>query len=116
MANGGSPTLDEVAKNPAAAADLPLDALAALQAQCAAAQGAIAAAMLAHPGAPASPAPDCLVTAEQAAERLAVSKDWLYRAAKDLPFTVRLGADMLRFSAAGIDRYIRIQLLKAVRR
>jgi predicted DNA-binding transcriptional regulator AlpA len=63
----------------------------------AAAQGAIAAAMLAHPGAPAPPAQDRLITAEQAAERLAVSKDWLYRAAKDLPFTVRLGADLLRF-------------------
>jgi hypothetical protein len=36
--------------------------------------------------------------------------------AKDLPFTVRLGGDMLRFSAVGIDRYIRIQLLKAARR
>jgi excisionase family DNA binding protein len=105
-----------VAKNPAAAVDLPLDALAALQAQCAAAQGAIAAAMLGHPGTQASPAPDSLITAEEAAERLSVSKDWLYRTAKDLPFTVRLGPDMVRFSRAGIDRYIRIQLLKTGRR
>jgi predicted DNA-binding transcriptional regulator AlpA len=109
-------TLDEVAKDPAAAADLPLDALASLLVRSAAVQNALAAAILNHPEAPPPPALDHLLTAEQAAERLAVSKDWLYRTAKDLPFTVRLGADLVRFSAVGIDRYLRIQLLKAARR
>lgn len=43
---------------------------------------------------------------EAAALRLATSVDWLYRHSKDLPFVVRNGRQ-LRFSAHGIDRYIR---------
>jgi excisionase family DNA binding protein len=50
--------------------------------------------------------PDRLLDVEEAARRLAVSSDTLYRRAKDLPFTVRLG-HLVRFSSAGIDRFIR---------
>ncbi len=48
---------------------------------------------------------DTLLTAEEAAERLGVSPDFLYRT-KDLPFRVRVGR-RVRFSARGIERYIR---------
>ena len=48
-----------------------------------------------------------LLTVEEAAERLGTSRDWLYRKAHKLPFTVRLGARQLRFSSKGIDRYLR---------
>jgi len=41
-----------------------------------------------------------------AASRLGISKDWLYRNATRLPFTVRVSEGLLRFSAKGIDRYI----------
>ena len=63
---------------------------------------------LAHPdGHPeASAAADRLLTVKEAAQRLGVSADWLYRHARTLPFVVRLGAG-LRFSARGIERYIR---------
>jgi excisionase family DNA binding protein len=47
---------------------------------------------------------DRLLTVAEAAERLACSKDWLYR--HRLPFAVRNGRQ-LRFSADGLDRYIR---------
>src|SRR5215470_16577978 len=42
--------------------------------------------------------PDRLLTVEQAAERLRVSSDWLYRHADQLPFTIRVGTRHLRFS------------------
>lgn len=50
--------------------------------------------------------PDKLLTAEAAAERLAMAPDTLYRKAKRLPFTVRLG-HQVRFSSSGIERFIR---------
>jgi len=51
--------------------------------------------------------PDHLLTVEQAAEKLGVSEDWIYRHADQLPFTIRVGDRHLRFSAQGLDRYIR---------
>lgn len=53
-----------------------------------------------------SPEPDRLLDVEEASRRLSVSPDTLYRKARDLPFTVRLG-HLVRFSSAGIDRFIR---------
>ena len=50
---------------------------------------------------------DLLLTVKEAAQKLGVLPDWLYRRAKKLPFTVRLGKRHLRFSARGIERYIR---------
>ena len=50
---------------------------------------------------------DRLLTVEEAARKLAVSDDWLYRHADKLPFTVRIGDRHLRFSAAGIEKFIR---------
>ena len=49
---------------------------------------------------------DRLLTVPQAAERLACTADWLYRHHPRLPFAVRNGRQ-LRFSADGLDRYIR---------
>ena len=49
---------------------------------------------------------DQLLTAEQAAGLLAVSPDWLYRHAKKLPFTRKLGPKMLRFSHEGILKWL----------
>lgn len=50
---------------------------------------------------------DRLLTIKEASERLGVTKDWLYRRANRLPFTRRLGARSLRFSAEGIQTYMR---------
>jgi excisionase family DNA binding protein len=54
----------------------------------------------------AVPARDELVTIEQAAERLGVGKDYLYRHAKTFPFLRRMGRKLV-FSSVGIDDYIR---------
>jgi hypothetical protein len=49
---------------------------------------------------------DNLLTVEEAAAKLKCSEDWLYRRAKRLPFTVRVGRN-LRFSGRGIEDAIR---------
>jgi predicted DNA-binding transcriptional regulator AlpA len=52
---------------------------------------------------------DRLLDAEEAANRLSVSEDWLYRNAKKLPFTRKLGPKMLRFSSDGIQKYLSLR-------
>jgi predicted DNA-binding transcriptional regulator AlpA len=49
---------------------------------------------------------DRLLGVEEAAVKLGVTPDWLYRHHKDLPFTVRHGRPV-RFSELGIEQYIR---------
>jgi hypothetical protein len=61
----------------------------------------------------ASPLPalqehDELLEVEAAAQRLGVSKDYLYRHHADYPFTRRQGRKLL-FSALGIEKHIRQQ-------
>jgi excisionase family DNA binding protein len=56
-------------------------------------------------GTPRTTEEDRLLTVEEAAERLAVSTDTLYRKAREMPFTVRIGGNV-RFSAQGISRFI----------
>jgi len=52
------------------------------------------------------PDTDRLLNADEAARLLSVSEDWLYRHAKRLPFTRKLGPKMLRFSYQGILKYL----------
>jgi|SRR5215813_14144503 len=56
----------------------------------------------------AAPAPvqDQLLDVEAAAQRLGVSRDYLYRHHARLPFTRRMGKRLL-FSSVGIEKYIR---------
>jgi predicted DNA-binding transcriptional regulator AlpA len=49
---------------------------------------------------------DRLLGTKEAAEMLSVSEDWLYRQAKKLPFTRKLGPKMLRFSYKGIIKWL----------
>ncbi len=58
------------------------------------------------------PSEDRLVDAEEAARLLGTSPGWLYKNARKLPFTVKLHAKMLRFSHAGIQRYIAAKTVK----
>jgi excisionase family DNA binding protein len=53
-----------------------------------------------------APGPDELLTAVEAAERLGVSRQWVYRHQDTLPFMRRLGAGTLRFSARGLERWM----------
>ena len=49
---------------------------------------------------------DRLLSAEEAATLLSMSEDWLYRHAKKLPFTRKVGSKMLRFSQQGIIKWM----------
>jgi predicted DNA-binding transcriptional regulator AlpA len=49
---------------------------------------------------------DRLLTADEAAEMLSVSPDWLYRHAKKLPFARKLAPKVLRFSYQGIVKWL----------
>ncbi len=49
---------------------------------------------------------DRRLNVQEAAAKLGVTKDYLYRHAGSLPFTVRIGRG-LGFSEAGIERYLR---------
>jgi excisionase family DNA binding protein len=104
------PTLDELAADPGKSAGLPLEAARALLARCAFAHGVLIARLLEAPengaGAPQVAPEDRLLGVEEAARMLNVSRDWLYRRVGRLPFVVRLGRTV-RFSARGVERYIR---------
>ena len=102
------PSLDALAADPAQAQALSPDVARVLWTRCVLVQAALLPGLtaLTGEGAPAVPEADQLLDTGEAARRLAVSRDWLYRNASKLPFTVRLGRG-LRFSAAGLARYIR---------
>lgn len=51
--------------------------------------------------------PEELLTPEQAAGRLGVSVDWLYRRTRTLPFARKLSRKVTRYSAAGLAAYLR---------
>lgn len=55
---------------------------------------------------PPAPAPDRLLTAEQVAEVLGVSTDYVYRQAGKWRFAKKLGPKVLRFSEAGLQRWL----------
>jgi excisionase family DNA binding protein len=48
---------------------------------------------------------DRLLTVAQVAERLGVTKRWVYRRVGKLPFARRIGAGTLRFSERGLERW-----------
>lgn len=104
-----SPTLSDLAAHPERAADLPPHAAAMLLAQVASVQTVLLGRLLA--GLPAQQRmedlDDRLLTVEEAAAMLTMTKDYLYRHADELPFSVRPAPKQLRFSKLGIQRYIR---------
>jgi excisionase family DNA binding protein len=102
------PSLDDLAANPERARDLPPNVAADLLVKLAGVQSLLLARALAPSRNGHEPPPeDKLFTVAEAAERLGVSEDWLYRRARKLPFAVRVSPRHVRFSARGIERYIR---------
>jgi excisionase family DNA binding protein len=106
--HGIAALLAEVARELDGVDALPADLVAGWLCQVAALQNLLAARWLrdlqqAHETAHER---DQLLTVDEAADRLACSKDWLYRHHHRLAFAVRNGRH-LRFSAEGLDRYIR---------
>jgi predicted DNA-binding transcriptional regulator AlpA len=57
---------------------------------------------------------DNLLTVEQAAAKLGVTPEWLYRRGKRLGLAVKLGDGTLRFSQAALDTYIKNQTVSTV--
>lgn len=58
-------------------------------------------------GAPApAAAVEEMLEAAEAAKRLGVSVDWLYRRTKQLPFARKLSRKVVRYSAAGLAEYL----------
>jgi predicted DNA-binding transcriptional regulator AlpA len=103
------PRLDDLAANPAYAADLAPDVAQALMSRCVIALAALNARLLSgRENGRGNPAPegDRRLNVEAAAVRLGVSRDYLYRNAGNLPFTVRIGRS-LGFSEAGLEKYMR---------
>jgi predicted DNA-binding transcriptional regulator AlpA len=63
---------------------------------------------LATTRAPEPASGDTLFTAREAAERLGVTTDFLYRT-KALPFRVQVSPGRVRFSKAGMERWLRLR-------
>jgi predicted DNA-binding transcriptional regulator AlpA len=102
-------SLHDLLRDPTHVAHVPLQAIPALLCQLAGLQSALLARLLTDSTPPSIQAadPDGLLDVAETAQRLGTSKDWLYRHADQLPFTVRLGPRQLRFSAHGLAQYIR---------
>jgi len=98
--------LTTLLEDPTKVATVPTGRIPALLSQLSAVQSAMAARLIAADRDERTSAEDTLLTVGQAAQRLGVSKDWLFRRSRTLPFVVRLGRH-LRFSSRGIDRYLR---------
>ena len=102
------PTLDDLAADPSKAAMLPPDVARSLWVRGHVALGALAPVIAATPSlATGTSEEDRLLTVDDAAFKLGVTKDWLYRRAKSLPFTVRPSPGTVRFSLRGIEKYFR---------
>ncbi len=50
--------------------------------------------------------PDRLLTAEDVAERLGRTRDWVYRQSKHWPFTRKVASRTVRFSELGLQRFL----------
>ncbi len=101
------PSLDEIAARPESAGDLPIEVVSALLARCAAVQLALAAKIGRTPITEPQIHETRLLTVEQAADKLAVTPEWLYRRGKRLGLAVKLDNGTLRFSSAALETYIR---------
>jgi excisionase family DNA binding protein len=98
--------LADLVRDPLRLANVDRAHIPALLTQLSAVQASMAARLVATAHDATNDAEDTLLDVEDAAQRLGVSEDWLYRRTKSLPFVVRVGRHV-RFSAKGIDKYIR---------
>ena len=109
------PTLDAIAADPKSAASLPREVIAGLLLKVAAVESALATALLDSDNrlmdVPTSNDGDRLLVIEEAAAKLGMTGDYLYRR-KDLPFRVNVGSGQVRFSLKGIEKFIRAKTVK----
>lgn len=102
------PKLVDLVNDPGKAANLPTEAIPALRGELAKLDTLLLARLFSSGNgqAQAQGDPDRLLDTEEAAAKLGMSKDYLYRNSDKLPFVVRIGRQV-RYSEAGIERYIR---------
>jgi len=99
--------LVQIFADPSVIQTLPAEAVASARGELACLDSLLLAHLMNAKGRRAEGAPpDRRLSVEEAAAKLGTSKDWLYRHADTLPFTVRIGRG-LGFSEVGIDRYLR---------
>lgn len=103
------PSLSDVLADPSKATQLPREAIAMLLGELEQIKAQLWSRLIvAHTGGESvANNGDNLLDVNQAALKLGMSKDYLYRNAAHLPFTVRVGKKHVRFSEIGIDRFIR---------
>ena len=103
------PTLNDLVTRPEQAQELPPHAAAVLLAQVASLQTILLGTLLTGISAESCrvESEDRLLTIAEAGTMLNMTKDYLYRHADQLPFTVRAAPRQLRFSKVGIQKYIR---------
>lgn len=104
------PTLADLAADPGRAVALPVDAAERLLTQAYVVVGVLLGRLLAARGSAgdnsqAPPQRDSLVSVREVATRLGRSLDYIYR--RTWPFEVKGDGRGRRFSAQGLDRYIR---------
>jgi predicted DNA-binding transcriptional regulator AlpA len=109
------PSLDDLARDPSLARDLPPRTLEAIVIKCAAVQSAAAVALVeaAAEHSKKDEVGDRLLSVEEAADKLSVSKDWVYRRGKKFGLAVPLGAGTLRYSNKAIEEHIERRRLSA---
>jgi hypothetical protein len=111
------PTLDELVREPARARSLPPETIAELLARCGTAQGVLLAALVRSSQnghvSTIQQAEVRLLTVDEAATKLGVTPEWLYRRGKGLGLAAKLGDGTLRFSSVALDAYIKGQTISA---
>jgi len=108
------PPLFALLETPERVSEVPLEQIPALvaevaseQAALSAIQGVLTARLLVTPAAHDSSADvDRLLTAEEVAHLLGVTKRWVQRRAKRLPFARRISVRSVRYSEAGLRRWM----------
>jgi predicted DNA-binding transcriptional regulator AlpA len=107
------PSVAALVANPDLAVDVPVNQITALlaslaseQARLAALQGLLMTRLLASQSAMSVESPDQLLTAEDVAKALGVTRRWVQRRARRLPFARRLSAYAVRYSESGLKRWM----------
>jgi predicted DNA-binding transcriptional regulator AlpA len=100
--------LADLIANPTRAEDIQLQEVPALMTQLAALQTVLAARLIDEQAEwdKSQGNGDRLMEVGEAAQKIGVSEDWLYRRSDKLPFAVHMGRKV-RFSEQGIEKYIR---------
>lgn len=110
--NTALPTLAALVEHPDLISTVPHTAIPLLLLQLNALQDTLTTRLLQQPAVTIKPATihhredDRLIDPEEAAQRLGVTVRWLYRHHKQLPFTRKLSRKSLKFSLAGLLRWL----------